>query len=286
MMIAVARNPYATNVPEALIAAAGRLGIPARTVDLPSLRAGVAPLGEVTVTDEAGPVAATSLAPFLLFGYPAAVHALGVLARTARAQNPVDGVLLADDKAAAAVLLARARVAQVRTEICPSGPAQVAAVAAEIGYPVVVKRAHGAQGRWVRRAADPATLATALAELAAEGPGALIVQPEVTECAGVSVRAVLTGGQLIAVTERRAAPPEWRSNVAGGAAQRRIELTGEERDLVHGAAAALGLGHAGVDLLRTGAGPRVLEVNACPDFTSMQPHYQADLAEAVLRASL
>jgi RimK family alpha-L-glutamate ligase len=286
MTLAVARNPYATNVPVSLIAAAGRLGVPVRTVDLPSLRAGIAPLGEVTVTDEAGPVVATSLAPFLLFGFPAAVAALRVLGRTARAQNPVEAVLLADDKAAAAVRLARAFVAQVRTEICPFDPAQVAAVAAEIGYPVVVKRAHGAQGRWVRRAADPATLATALAELAAEGPGALIVQPEVTECAGVSVRAVLTGGQLIAVTERRAAPPEWRSNIAGGAAQRRIELTGEERDLVDGAAAALGLGHAGVDLLRTAAGPRVLEVNACPDFTSMQPHYQADLAEAVLRASL
>jgi len=177
-------------------------------------------------------------------------------------------------------------VAQLRTEICPFDPAQVAAVAAEIGYPVVVKRAHGAQGRWVRRAADPATLATALAELAAEGPGGLIVQPEMTECAGVSVRAVLTGGEVLAVTERRAAPPEWRSNIAGGAAQRRVELTGEEEDLVLGAAAALGLGHAGVDLLRTKAGPRVLEVNACPDFTSMQPHYRADLAEAVLRASL
>jgi RimK family alpha-L-glutamate ligase len=286
MTLAVARNPYATNVAEALIAAAGRLGIGVRTVDLPSLRTGIAPLGEVTVTDEAGPVAATSLAPFLLFGFPAAVTGLRVLAGTARAQNPVDGVLLADDKAAAAARLAQACVPQVRTEICPFDGAQVAAVAAEIGYPVVVKRAHGAQGRWVRRAADPAALATALAELAAEGPGALIVQPEVTECAGVSVRAVLTGGDLIAVTERSAAPPEWRSNIAGGATQRRTELTGEERDLVHGAATALGLGHAGVDLLRTGAGPRVLEVNSCPDFTSMQPHYRASLAEAVLRASL
>ena len=285
MTLAVARNPYATNVPDSLTAAAGRLGIPVRTVDLPSLRAGIAPLGEVTVTDEAGPVAATSLAPFLLFGFPAAVTALGVLARTARVQNPVDGVLIADDKAAAAARLAQAGVAQIRTEICPFDLGLAAAVAAEIGYPVVVKRAHGAQGRWVRRAADPAALATALAELAAEGPGALIVQPQVVECAGVSVRAVLTGGQPIAVTERRAVPPEWRSNIAGGATQRRTELTGEEQDLVHAAAAALGLGHAGVDLLRTGAGPRVLEVNACPDFTSMQPHYQADLAEAVLRAS-
>jgi RimK family alpha-L-glutamate ligase len=286
MTLAVARNPYATNVPDGLIAAAGRLGVPVRTVDLPSLRAGIAWLGALTVTDAAGLVAATSLAPYLLFGFPAAVTALRVLARTARAQNPVDGVLLADDKAAAAVRLAQAGVAQVRTEICALDPQQAAAVAAEIGYPVVVKRAHGAQGRWVRRAADPAALAAALAELAAEGPGALIVQPEVTECAGASVRAVLTGGRLIAVTERRAAPPEWRSNIAGGAVQRRIELTAEEQGLVHAAAAALGLGHAGVDLLRTAAGPRVLEVNACPDFTSMQPHYRADLAEAVLRASL
>ncbi len=286
MTLAVARNPYASNVPDSLIAAAGRLGVPVRPVDLPSLRAGIAPPGGLTVTDEAGQVEAASLAPCLLFGFPAAVHALRVLARTARAQNPVDSMLLADDKAAAALRLAEAGVAQVRTEICPDGPGQVAAVAAEIGYPVVVKRAHGAQGRWVRRAAEPAALAVALAELAAEGPGALIVQPQVVECAGSSVRAVLTGGRLLAVTERRAAPPEWRSNIAGGASQRRTRLTGEERDLVQRAAAALGLGHAGVDLLRTRDGPRVLEVNACPDFTSMQPYYRAGLTEAVLRASL
>jgi RimK family alpha-L-glutamate ligase len=285
MTLAVARNPHATNVPDALIAAAARLGVPARPVDLPSLRVSIAPRGELAVADEAGRVMATGLAPCLLFGFPAAVPALRALERTARAQNPVDSVLLTDDKAAAALRLAQAGVAQVRTEICAFDPGQAAGAADRIGYPVVVKRAHGAQGRWVRRAADPAALATALAELAAEGPGALIVQPEVVESAGTSVRAVLTGGRLIAVTERRAAPPVWRSNIAGGAAQRPVELTGEELGLVHGAAAALGLGHAGVDLLRTAAGPRVLEVNACPDFTSMQPHYQADLAEAVLRAS-
>ena len=286
MTVAVARNPYATNVSTSLIAAAGRLGIPARPVDLPSLRLGIGPLGDLAVTDSDGPIAPASLAPYLLFGFPAAAHALRALARTGHTQNPVDAVLLADDKAAAAYRLARAGVPQVRTEVCPFDAGEVSAVAAEIGYPVVVKRAHGAQGRWVRRAAGPEALAAALAELAQEGPGALIVQPEVVESAGTSIRAVLTGGRLLAVTERRAAAPEWRSNIAGGAAQCRAELTGEEAELVRGAAAALGLGHAGVDLLRTGQGPRVLEVNSCPDFTSMQPHYQADLAEAVLRASL
>ena len=286
MTVAVPRNPYATNVSGRLLAAAGRLGVPVRTVDLPSLRLGIGPRGEEAVTDSAGRVAADSLAPYLLFGFPAAVHALRALTRTTRAQNPVDGVLLADDKAAAAHRLALAGVPQVRTEICPFDAGQVAVVAAQIGYPVVVKRAHGAQGRWVRRAAGPEALAGALAELAEEGPGALIVQPEVVECAGTSIRAVITGGRLLAVTQRRAAAPEWRSNVAGGAAQRRMELTGEEAELARGAAAALGLGHAGVDILRTREGPRVLEVNSCPDFTSMQPHYRADLAEAVLRASV
>jgi len=286
MTVAVARNPYATNVSGSLLAAAGRLGVAVRPVELPSLRLGIGPRGDLAVTDSAGPVAADSLAPYLLWGFPAAVHALRALARTAHAQNPVDSVLLADDKAAAAYRLAQAGVPQVRTEICPFGAGLVAAVAAQIGYPVVVKRAHGAQGRWVRRAAGPEALAAALAELAEEGPGALIVQPEVVECAGSSIRAVVTGGRLLAVTQRQAAAPEWRSNIAGGAAQRRTELTGEEAELVRAATAALGLGHAGVDILRTRHGPRVLEVNACPDFTSMQPHYQADLGEEVMRASL
>src|SRR5215813_283172 len=122
MTLGVARNPYATNVADRLIATAGRLGVPARLIDLPSLGVSVQPGGELTVADEHGPVAASSLAPYLLFGFPAAVVALGVIARAGRAQNPVDGVLLADDKAAAAARLARAGVPQVRTEICAQEP--------------------------------------------------------------------------------------------------------------------------------------------------------------------
>jgi RimK family alpha-L-glutamate ligase len=286
MTLAVARNPYATNVYDGLLAAAERLGVPARPIDLPSLGLSIGPGGQLTVADKDGLVAASSLAPYLLFGFPAAVHALHALARAGRAQNPVAGVLLADDKAATAQRLARAGVSQLRTEICAADPGQLSAAAERIGYPVVVKRTHGAQGRWVRRTADQAALAAALTELAAEGPGALVVQSEVTEFAGRSVRAVITGGRLLAVTERTAAAQEWRSNIAGGAAQHRVELTGEEHELVLSAAQAVGLGHAGIDLLRTRQGPRVLEVNSCPDFTSMQPHYEEDLAEAVLLASL
>lgn len=283
--VGVTRNPYETKVPEALLSAASELGIETRVIDLPSVRAEVAPDGRAAASDRSGPILVAALTPFLLYGFPAASHAFGILTRTARTQNSVGGVLLADDKAATAVRLAAAGVPQVPTEVVPLDLEQVAAAAARLGYPVVVKRTHGAQGRWVRRAPDPASLATAVDELAVEGPGALVVQPEVLECAGRSIRALVTGGRLVAATERVAGAAEWKSNVAQGAAQHRTGLTSEELLLVDRAMGALELRHAGIDILRTGLGPRVLEVNACPAYTSMQPHCDLDLAREVLLAS-
>ena len=288
MTLGVAWNPHATNVADRLMATAARLGVPARLIDLPSLGLSIQPRGQLTVADQHG--AGGGQPAWLLTccsASPPPCPRSGVLARAGRAQNPVDGVLLADDKAATAQRLAQAGVAQVRTEICAQDPGRAAAAADLIGYPVVVKRTHGAQGRWVRRAAGPARLAAALAELAVEGPGALVVQPEVTESAGRSVRAVITGGRLLAVTERAAAARRvaQQHRRRRGAAPGGADRCGD-RAWCWPRRARLGLGHAGVDLLRTRQGPRVLEVNSCPDFTSMQPNYTEDLAEAVLLASL
>ena len=274
------------NVPNSLVQAAEQAGFEVRIIDLSTVRVGIAAAGGVTVADRWGPIDIDALAPYLLFGFPAAVPALRVLSRTAKAQNPVDGVLLADDKAATAERLAVARIPQVRTEVCGLDLGQALLVADQIGYPVVLKRTHGAQGRWVRRASDPDSLAIAVRELAIEGPGALIVQPEIVECRGASIRSVVTGGRVLATTERTAGPGEWRSNVAGGASQHAVRLSEVETAMVEEAATALGLGHAGIDLLRTDEGPRILEVNACPDFTSMRSHVEVDIAEAVVVASL
>jgi ribosomal protein S6--L-glutamate ligase len=292
-VVGVTRNPYERNLPTAFERAAATMGLTARMIDLPTIRTFVG--GDrtfvggdraISVSDVDGAIEVDGLTPFLLYGFPAAVAAYRSLTRTARSPNPVDATLIADDKAATAQRLAAAGVAQVPTQIVALDPAQVRAAAERFGYPVVVKRTHGAQGRWVRRAAGPGALAQAVDELAVEGPGALVVQPEVVESAGRSIRVVVSAGRLLAVTERVAADGEWQTNVAQGARQHRIELTGVESALVAAAVAAIGLPHAGVDLLRTDDGPRVLEVNACPDFTSMQPYYEEDLAVEVLRRLL
>jgi len=286
MRLGVARNPYATNVPTRLVEAAATRGIPVRAIDLPTLTVDIGLNGDVAVYDAAGAVEITSLAPYLLFRYPTAAHAFRILSRHAYTQNPVDSVLTADDKASTAVQLATASLPQVPSTVCSLDLERALAVADEIRYPVVIKRTHGAQGRWVRRAGQATLLAKTFHELEAEGPGALVVQPEVADFYGRSIRAVITGGHLLAATLRTAAGNDWRSNVAGGATQHPVDLTPDEKKLAEDAARAVGLGHAGIDILRTARGPLVLEINSCPDFTSMLPYFDKDLTQAVLSACL
>jgi ribosomal protein S6--L-glutamate ligase len=239
------------------------------------------------VYDRHGPVDVTHLAPSLLYWQPQAVHALSCMARDGVGMlNPIEGVLTADDKAATAVHLAEARIPQLTTVVCAQDVEAIREGARAVGFPVVVKRTHGAQGRWVRCAADECGLLEAVPDLAVEGPGAFVVQPLVIEAMGQSVRVIVTAGLVRAATLRRGGPGEWRSNVARGGSQDRTDLDEDEERISVGAAAALGLGHAGIDLLRTAEGPVVLEVNACPDFTSMAPHTDADLADVVVAATL
>ncbi len=286
MMLGIARNPYATNVSSRLVEAAAELDVPVRVIDLPTLTVYLNFNGEEAVRDAAGTIEITSMAPYLLFGYPTAVHAFRIFSRRTYMQNPVDSVLTADDKAATAATLSHAALPQVPSTICALDLERALSVAGEVQYPVILKRTHGAQGRWVRRAENAAVLTQAFHELESEGPGALIIQPEVAEFYGRSIRAVITGGQLLAATLRTAAGKEWRSNVSGGATQHPVNLTPSETKLAEDASRALGLGHAGVDILRSARGPLVLEVNSCPDFTSMLPYFDDDLTRAVLLACL
>jgi ribosomal protein S6--L-glutamate ligase len=286
MTLGIARNPYATNVSSRLVEAAAELDVPARIIDLPTLTVHINLKGEKMVRDATGTIEITSMAPYLFFGYPTAVHAFRILSRRTYMQNPVDSVLTADDKAATAVQLSHAALPQVPSTICSLDLERALSLAEEIQYPVIVKRTHGAQGRWVRRAKNAAFLTQAFHELKSEGPGALILQPEVAEFYGRSIRAVITGGHLLAATLRTAAGNEWRSNIAGGATQYPVNLTPSESKLAEDAAHTLGLGHAGIDILRTTHGPLVLEVNSCPDFTSMLPYFDEDLTRAVLSACL
>ena len=280
-------HPFSPRVPAALGAACERLGVAARPVDLVTLQTSVSADGEVEVRDAAGPVQVSHLAPVLLYWQDAAAVACSALEqRGVRVLNTVAASELADDKARTSVRLSAGRLPQVRTSVLPQDLAACLSAAEREGYPVVLKRAHGAQGRWVRGAAGPAELERAYGELVAEGRGSLLLQPLVHEVAGRSLRLVVVRGRVVACTERSAPAGELQSNVSSGGSQRLRVPTPQEERLAVQATQALGLGFSGVDLLTPSTGPLVLEVNAAPDFTSMLEHVPVDLAQAVLRGLL
>jgi ribosomal protein S6--L-glutamate ligase len=281
----VTRNPLAPNVPNALTAACERLGVPFRIIDLKSLVTVMH--AKLAVYDDAGPVSVDFISPSLFYWQEQATVALDVLMmQGCRMLNSVAASLTADDKAATALALTKAGVAQVATTAVAADFGQVRAAAESYGYPIIIKRTHGSQGRWVRLVHDDQELGRATAELRDEGPGMILVQPVGARRLGESVRVIVTAGVVRAATVRHAVGPEWRSNISVGGTQTPAKLSAAERDLALAATNAVGLGHAGVDLLRSSAGPVVLEVNSCPDFTSMTPYVKDDLAAIVIEQTL
>lgn len=281
----ITHNTLAPNVPNALADASRRLGVRYRMVDLGHLATTLHP--ELGVRDADGPLAVDFLSPTLYYWQAQAVLAAKVLEiQGCRMLNSADASLIADDKAATALALRNANVAQVATTVVAPDFEQVRSAAATYGYPAVIKRTNGAQGRWVRLAQNDTELERATTELLEDGPGAILVQPVGGIRLGESVRVIVTGGAVRAATVRHAGGGDWRSNVSGGGSQAPTDFSDAERDLAVAATDAVGLGHAGVDLLRSAAGPVVLEVNSCPDFTSMKPYVDSDLAAIVVEQTL
>jgi ribosomal protein S6--L-glutamate ligase len=68
----------------------------------------------------------------------------------------------------------------------------------------------------------------------------------------------------------------------GGTAER-IKLTAEERSTAVRAAKTMGLGIAGVDLLRSNHGPVVMEVNSSPGLEGIEKASGMDIAAAIYR---
>lgn len=148
------------------------------------------------------------------------------------------------------------------------------------GDEFVVKPIRGSSGRGVTVGLSREE-AGARAQAYAELCGPALVQPLLG--GGLDRRLVLVGGQLVAAMERIPVAGDGRGNTVYGAAARQIEPTRDELHLAQDAARALGLSVAGVDLLRDGDSPLILEVNTCPGLAALQAATGAQLGAALVR---
>lgn len=206
------------------------------------------------------------------------------LSETARVFNPPESIAVCDDKAVTSAALSEAGVAVPKSYAVPFtyrnipyadfGFLQTAEKL--VGYPLVIKRANSSLGMGVYLVKERAEAETLLSEIAKDGERALI-EEFVAECAGSDIRIAVVGGRFLCAM-RRVNEGDFRSNVEQGGTGYPYEPTAEEKVLAERAARALNLDFAGVDILPTAEGPKVIEVNSNAFFGTLEKTTGVDIA--------
>jgi RimK family alpha-L-glutamate ligase len=182
------------------------------------------------------------------------------------------------DKFLASALVARAGVSTPQTIACERAEDALEAFE-ELGGDVIVKPLFGAMGAGMTRVDDADVAYRVFHALALER--AVYYLQETLPHDGRDVRALVVGGRVLAAIERVGSG--WRANLARGAAARPTQLSAEQERLCLQAAEVLGVGYAGVDLLRTADGrDYVLELNGIPGWRGLQEATGAKVAAALV----
>lgn len=134
-------------------------------------------------------------------------------------------------------------------------------------YPVIIKNLSGSLGLGVSIVESQRALRSLIDMIIHDdsSSGPLIIQQYEREAKGRDLRVFVVGGKIIAAMERIAKKRgEFRSNFSLGGTVRIAELTKKECEIALAATRVCELDVAGVDIIRTSKGPKVLEINSTP----------------------
>ena len=109
-----------------------------------------------------------------------------------------------------------------------------------------------------------------------------LVQEFIAEAKGADLRCFVVGDRVVATMRRQAPKGDFRSNLHRGGTAKPVKPTRAEVAAAVRAARILGLGVAGVDLIRSQRGPLVLEVNASPGLEGIEAATGIDVAGAIV----
>jgi ribosomal protein S6--L-glutamate ligase len=162
------------------------------------------------------------------------------------------------------------------------GSTQIATALERVGgAPVIIKVLEGTQGVGVILA-ESAKTAQAIVETLHMAHQNVLLQKFVRESRGRDLRAFVVGDRVVAAMRRIATGDEFRSNLHRGGRTERIELSSEYETIAIRAAQILGLRVAGVDMLESDEGPKVMEVNSSPGLRGIEEATQVDVAAAII----
>ncbi|MBD9479425.1 30S ribosomal protein S6--L-glutamate ligase [Pseudoxanthomonas sp. PXM02] len=195
--------------------------------------------------------------------------------------NPSDAILRARDKLRAHQLLA-AQGIDLPVTAFGDNPDDTNDLLSMLGPPPhVIKLNEGSQGAGVILTEKPSasrSVVEALRGLYAS----FVVQEFIGEAEGADLRCFVVGDEVVASMRRQAPEGDFRSNLHRGGTALHAVATEEERAVAIRAARVLGLGIAGVDLIRAQRGPLVLEVNSTPGLEGIEGVCGVDVAGRII----
>ena len=150
------------------------------------------------------------------------------------------------------------------------------------GAPLVIKLLEGTKGVGVvlaetSKAAE--SVINAFKSLKAD----ILVQEFIKESKGRDIRCFVVGNKVVAAMERQAEEGEFRANMHLGGKAKAIEITDEEKLIAIKAVKTLGLDIAGVDMVRSNSGPKILEINSSPGLEGIEAATGVDIAGKIIR---
>jgi ribosomal protein S6--L-glutamate ligase len=150
------------------------------------------------------------------------------------------------------------------------------------GPPVVIKLQEGTHGLGVILA-ETKKSAKSIIDTFYRMDTSILIQKFIAEANGEDIRIFVVGGRVVASMKRNSPVEEFRSNVHRGAETEVAQISEKERKMALNAAKYLGLGVAGVDLIRSGKGPLLLEVNASPGLHGIETTTGVNVAREIIR---
>jgi ribosomal protein S6--L-glutamate ligase len=195
--------------------------------------------------------------------------------------NGSDAILRARDKLRTLQLLAREGI-DLPTTVFGDNPDDTADLLAMLGpAPHVIKLNEGAQGQGVLLA-EKRSAAQGMIEAFRGLYANFLVQEFIGEAKGADLRCFVVDGKVVAAMQRQAPEGDFRANLHRGGVATAVTLTTIEIETAVRAAEVMGLGIAGVDLLRSRRGPLVLEVNSSPGLEGIESASGVDVAGAIV----
>lgn len=151
------------------------------------------------------------------------------------------------------------------------------------GAPLVIKLLEGTQGRGVVLA-ETSKAAESVINAFKSLNANILVQEFVKEADGCDIRCFVIDGRVVGSIQRKAAAGEFRANLHMGGTASTVKITPEERRIALAATKVMGLSVAGVDIIRSKTGPKILEINSSPGLEGIETITGKDIAGMMIEA--